>query len=121
LFSIVSYPVTESLSTSILWQLSQVVGFVLVLVMDVFRDEQGYPKNNLYKGLIFQAIVAGVCLFFSIIFDGRMARTEALKMQEHVDQSDTLTFSNDKPIARHHYDSADTLQTLNVDKNHCKN
>ncbi|GAN06656.1 cell surface receptor major facilitator superfamily transporter transporter [Mucor ambiguus] len=110
----ISYPVTESLSTSILWQVSQLVGFILVLVMDLFRDVNGEPKGNLYKALIFQAAIAGVCFFFSMIFNGPMARTEALKVQERVvaiaAQSEMM--ANSTATSRHHYDSADTVQTL---------
>ncbi|CAO0792691.1 unnamed protein product [Mucor circinelloides] len=110
----ISYPVTESLSTSILWQVSQLVGFILVLVMDLFRDENGEPKGNLYKALVFQAAIAGVCFFFSMIFNGPMARTEALKVQEKAAaataQSEMMT--NNTAMSRYHYDSADTMQTL---------
>lgn len=81
--------------------------------MDLFRDEQGFPKNNMYKGLIFQAVVAGICLFFSFIFDGRMVKTEVLKIQEKVDQA--VILSNEKPIVQHDYDSTDTVQTLRAD------
>jgi hypothetical protein len=95
----------------------------MVLIMDVFRDEQGFPKNNLYKGLIFQAIVAGVCLFFSVIFDGRMVRTEALKMHDKtVHQMDPLVINESNPLGLHHYDSENTLQTLkDEEKYHHKN
>ncbi|KAI8364090.1 major facilitator superfamily domain-containing protein [Blakeslea trispora] len=78
----VSYPVADSLCTSIIWQFCQLVGFILGLVMDRFRDENGFPKNNMYKGLIFQAVVAGICLVFAVMFNGPMARTEAMKQQQ---------------------------------------
>ncbi|CAO3611532.1 unnamed protein product [Mucor fragilis] len=123
----ISYPVTESLSTSILWQVSQLVGFILVLVMDLFRDVNGEPKDNLYKALIFQAAIAGVCFFFSIIFNGPMARTEALKVQEKAAaiaaQSEII--ASGTAMSRYHYDSADTMQTLTEanqarTQHHCK-
>ncbi|KAI8640411.1 major facilitator superfamily domain-containing protein [Parasitella parasitica] len=104
----VSYPVTESLSTSILWQIAQLVGFILVLIMDLFRDENGEPKDNLYKALIFQAAIAGICFVFSMLFSGPMTRTEALKVQEKVTQPEFAT----NAMSRCHYDSADTTQTL---------
>ncbi|CEP14743.1 hypothetical protein [Parasitella parasitica] len=106
----VSYPVTESLSTSILWQIAQLIGFILVLVMDLFRDENGEPKDNLYKALIFQAAIAGICFVFSMLFNGPMARTEALKVQEKFAQSEFTAANN--AMSRCHYDSADTMQTL---------
>ncbi|KAF1806907.1 major facilitator superfamily domain-containing protein [Mucor lusitanicus] len=123
----ISYPVTESLSTSILWQVSQLIGFILVLVMDLFRDVNGEPKDNLYKALIFQAAIAGVCFFFSMIFNGPMARTEALKVQEKAAataaQSEIIT--NNTAMSRYHYDSSDTMQTLTETnqartQHHCK-
>ncbi|KAI8976000.1 major facilitator superfamily domain-containing protein [Pilobolus umbonatus] len=74
----VSYPVTESLSNSILWQLSQLLGFIFVIIMDLFRDTHGVPKNNMHNGLVFQAIVAGLCCVISFTFNGDMKRTHAL-------------------------------------------
>ncbi|KAI8051365.1 major facilitator superfamily domain-containing protein [Gilbertella persicaria] len=103
----ISYPVADSLSTSILWQFCQLIGFILVLVIDKFRDEQGFPQNNLYKGLIFQAAIAGVCLIFAILFDGPMARSEALKQQQ---QQYDLSKQEKHGIA--HHSSTDTMQTL---------
>ncbi|ORZ20645.1 major facilitator superfamily domain-containing protein, partial [Absidia repens] len=58
----VTYPVPESISTSMLWQIAQVFGFILVLVMDNFRDPSGSPPNNMDRGLIFQAVTSGVCV-----------------------------------------------------------
>ncbi|KAG2215195.1 hypothetical protein INT46_001471 [Mucor plumbeus] len=110
----ISYPVTESLSTSILWQMAQLVGFILVLVMDLFRDKNGEPKDNLYKALVFQAAIAGICFFFSMIFNGPMARTEALKVQEMAAQAEFDT--NNTTMSRYHYDSADTMPTIKGDQ-----
>ncbi|KAI9307437.1 hypothetical protein BJ944DRAFT_275381 [Cunninghamella echinulata] len=81
---IVSYPVPESISTSILWQIAQVIGFALVLVMDKFRDPRGRPANNMDRGLIFQAATSGVIVILSFIYSGKMLRTEAYaKKKEH--------------------------------------
>ncbi|KAI8088646.1 uncharacterized protein BX664DRAFT_249017, partial [Halteromyces radiatus] len=74
---IMTYPVPESISTSMLWQLAQAFGFILVLVMDTFRDPQGIPANNMDRGLIFQAAMSGVCVILSFLYMGRMMRTEA--------------------------------------------
>ncbi|KAI8343743.1 major facilitator superfamily domain-containing protein [Chlamydoabsidia padenii] len=73
----VTYPVPESISTSMLWQIAQVFGFILVLVMDRFRDPMGSPPNNMDRGLIFQAATSGVCVLLSFVYSGRMLRTEA--------------------------------------------
>lgn len=112
----VSYPVPESLSTSILWQLAQAIGFALVIIMDLFRDTNGVPKNNMYKALIFQAAAAGVCVLFSIVFNGPMSRTIALKEQEELRKTELLGLNNNPNTlsANSHpfFDSSDTLQTL---------
>ncbi|CDH52251.1 hypothetical protein RO3G_13522 [Lichtheimia corymbifera JMRC:FSU:9682] len=78
----VSHPIPESISTSILWQMAQLVGFILVLVLDVFRDPNGDPPNNMFRGLVFQAAMAGVSVVLSLIYNGPMLRTEAIKERE---------------------------------------
>lgn len=76
--NIVSYPVPESLSTSILWQISQILGIILTTVMDLLRDS----KNDMFRALVFQAVVAGVCFIFSCVFNGPMLRLKSLQDQE---------------------------------------
>lgn len=96
--------------------------------MDLFRDVNGEPKDNLYKALIFQAAIAGVCFFFSVIFNGPMARTEALKVQEKAaatTAAQSEIIANGTAMSRYHYDSADTMQTLTEanqarNQHHCK-
>ncbi|KAI7876656.1 major facilitator superfamily domain-containing protein [Mucor mucedo] len=109
----ISYPVPESLSTSILWQIAQVIGFALVIVMDLFRDTNGVPKNNLYKALIFQAVVAGVCLLFAVVFNGPMTRSIALKEQEEIRKTKLLGLNNTN--TRGFFESNETLQGLDAD------
>ncbi|OBZ87267.1 Major facilitator superfamily domain-containing protein 7-a [Choanephora cucurbitarum] len=102
----VSYPVADSLCTSVIWQFCQIVGFILGLIMDRFRDENGFPQNNMYRGLIFQAAVAGICLIFAIIFNGPMARSNAMKQQK-------LDHSKERNEGSHFANnSTETLQTL---------
>ncbi|GAA5805451.1 major facilitator superfamily domain-containing protein [Helicostylum pulchrum] len=112
----ISYPVPESLSTSILWQLAQAIGFALVIIMDLFRDTNGVPKNNMYKALIFQAAAAGVCVLFSVVFNGPMSRTIALKEQEELRKTELLGLNNNPNAlsanSHHFFGSSDTLQTL---------
>ncbi|KAI8146481.1 major facilitator superfamily domain-containing protein [Fennellomyces sp. T-0311] len=85
----VSHPIPEAISTSLLWQAAQIVGFILVLVLDKFRDATGDPPNNMYRGLIFQAAMAGVSVIISLLYNGPMRRTEALaeerRLQQHQD------------------------------------
>lgn len=107
---IVSYPVPESLSTSILWQIAQIIGFVLVIIMDLFRDSNGVPKNNMYKALIFQAAVAGVCLLFAVVFNGPMTRSKALKEREEIRKTKILGLGHNNTHS--FYESSDTIQGL---------
>ncbi|KAI8887074.1 MFS general substrate transporter [Backusella circina FSU 941] len=100
----ISYPVTESLSTSILWQIAQLIGFILVFIMDLFRDENGTPHNNMYNALIFQAVIAGVCALFALVFNGKMLRTEAI--QEKSQKRDV------ENTIHHRYDSCETIHVL---------
>ncbi|KAI8991484.1 major facilitator superfamily domain-containing protein [Mycotypha africana] len=94
-----TYPVTPSLSTSLLWQGAQFIGFVLVIIMDLFRDPYGTPKGNMYKALVFQAIIAGLCMAFALIFNGRMARSEALQQQEKSERSESAaTLFDEKKV-----------------------
>lgn len=86
--------------------------------MDLFRDTNGVPKNNMYKALIFQAAAAGVCLLFSIVFNGPMTRSIALKEKEELRKTELLGIANPNALGanpRHFFDSSDTLQTLGGD------
>jgi hypothetical protein len=123
--------VPESLSTSILWQISQLIGFILVIIMDLFRDQNGIPKNNMYNALIFQAAAAGVCLLFALVFNGPMSRTEALIEQEEMWKADALGINSHNTLniiasnpSHRFFDSSDTLQTLGeeeveIKQHHC--
>ncbi|KAI9261396.1 major facilitator superfamily domain-containing protein [Phascolomyces articulosus] len=84
----VSHPIPESISTSILWQAAQIVGFILVLVLDKFRDPNGNPPDNMFRGLVFQASMAGISVILSLIYNGPMRRQEAHanERQEQVQQ-----------------------------------
>ncbi|KAI8070072.1 major facilitator superfamily domain-containing protein [Gongronella butleri] len=72
-----SYPVAEATSSSILWQGSQVFGFLIMAVMDVLRDEQGVPKNNMQHALLLLMIVSGVMMVIAFGFQGQMRRSDA--------------------------------------------
>ncbi|KAI8883230.1 MFS general substrate transporter [Backusella circina FSU 941] len=50
-----SYPVSESISSSMLWMASQVLGLIFLIVMDALRDDTGVPAGNMKKSLIFCA------------------------------------------------------------------
>ncbi|KAL0144433.1 major facilitator superfamily domain-containing protein [Mucor lusitanicus] len=78
-----SYPVADATTNSIMWQGCQTFGFLIVLVMDLLRDSEGTPKDNMYRALILQAALAGLMMLLCFAFRGRMLRTEAIeKMAE---------------------------------------
>jgi MFS family permease len=113
----ISYPVTASLSTSILWQLAQLVGFILVLIMDLFRDENGVPKKNMFKALIFQAVIASLTFIFSMIFDGPMARSDALEVQKKTAESQSMAYNSIRTNTQYYNNSAETLHVVNQESN----
>ena len=47
--------------------------------MDNFRDPKGDPANNMYKALIFQAAMAGLCVVLCAVYCGPMKRSEAYR------------------------------------------
>ncbi|KAI8076367.1 major facilitator superfamily domain-containing protein [Halteromyces radiatus] len=78
-----SYPVAEASSNSLLWQGSQIFGFVFVLIMDSLRaSDQAFPPRNMFNALVFQAATAGVMMILSLLFRGRMTRSEAIQQQQ---------------------------------------
>ncbi|KAG2177678.1 hypothetical protein INT44_008192 [Umbelopsis vinacea] len=89
----VSYPVAESTSNSLLWQGCQLFGFIFVLIMDQLRDQNGTPKDNMQKALIFQAALMGVCTVLAFVYNGRMNRSEAMaeELKEREQQEKDLT------------------------------
>ncbi|KAI8373232.1 major facilitator superfamily domain-containing protein [Radiomyces spectabilis] len=107
-----SYPVADATSNSLLWQSAQILGFLMILIMDMLRDTKGTPLNNMRNALIFQAVVAGANMLLAFAFNGRMARSEAIaKEKEHLfqildekqvqrqyPQHDNLEHDTDTPI-----------------------
>lgn len=62
--------------------------------MDLFREPNGVPKNNMHKALIFQAIIAGICLLFVFVFNGPMLRLKAFREQEENREDKILALSD---------------------------
>ncbi|KAI8637409.1 major facilitator superfamily domain-containing protein [Parasitella parasitica] len=86
---IASFPVADATTNSIMWQGCQTFGFLIVLVMDLLRDSNGTPKDNMYRALILQAALAGLMMLLCFAFRGRMLRTEAIKkMQQSEDENE---------------------------------
>ncbi|KAI8146221.1 major facilitator superfamily domain-containing protein [Fennellomyces sp. T-0311] len=115
---IATFPVPESISTSILWQMAQVIGFVLVLIMDNFRDPNGDPPNNMFKALIFQAAIAGVCVILCAVYNGPMRRTEAYRdaaltaAQEQIPEQDSAEKYVNNSRKPQSQASTDTIQVI---------
>lgn len=77
-YLLVSYPVAEATTSSILWQGAQFFGFIFVIIMDSIRSgANAVPANDMTNALIFQAAIAGVVMLLSFAFNGRMLRSEA--------------------------------------------
>ncbi|KAG1049996.1 hypothetical protein G6F36_016130 [Rhizopus arrhizus] len=80
--------------------------------MDQFREPEGSPKNNMYRALVFQAGLAAILMFFALIFDGPMARTEALSKMTETNLTEKLPVNFDQNVQFSGYDnvSSDTIQ-----------
>ncbi|KAG2207607.1 hypothetical protein INT46_005580 [Mucor plumbeus] len=74
-----AFPVADATTNSIIWQGCQTFGFLIVLVMDLLRDSEGMPKDNMYRALILQAALSGLMMLLCFAFRGRMLRTEAIE------------------------------------------
>ncbi|KAI8973584.1 major facilitator superfamily domain-containing protein [Mycotypha africana] len=77
-----TYPVAEATTNSLLWQGSQLFGFIFVSIMDATRNPHGTPANDMKNALIFQAVIAGTIMLLSFAFRGRMVRSEAMLQEE---------------------------------------
>lgn len=80
--------------------------------MDRFREPEGSPKNNMYRALVFQAGLAAILMLFAMIFDGPMARTEALSKTRESNLTEKLPVNFDQNAHFSGYDnvSSDTIQ-----------
>jgi FLVCR family MFS transporter 7 len=71
----VTYPVSESLSTSVLWAASQAISFIITLVMDKLRSgEDTTPPNNMDNALLFALILSCVGGLPILAFKGKLRR-----------------------------------------------
>lgn len=93
---IASYPVADATSNSIMWQGCQTFGFLIVLVMDLLRDSNGNPKNNMYRALILQAALAGLMMLLCFAFRGRMLRSEAIEKLRQLEEQEANRTTNEK-------------------------
>ncbi|KAI8994539.1 major facilitator superfamily domain-containing protein [Pilobolus umbonatus] len=83
-----SYPVADATSNSIMWQGCQTFGILIILAMDQLRDVMGTPKNNMYRALILQAVLAGLMMLLSLGFRGSMRRSEAIEEMKRLEENE---------------------------------
>ncbi|CAM0139191.1 hypothetical protein VKS41_002410 [Umbelopsis sp. WA50703] len=71
----ITYPVSESLSTSVLWAAAEIASFVMTLVMDLMKSgSDTTPPNNMKNALLFAMILACVGALPIAFFKGKMRR-----------------------------------------------
>jgi MFS transporter, FLVCR family, MFS-domain-containing protein 7 len=57
-----THPVPPEVSASIYWIGGQVLGGIFVIIMNALRDDNGVPKDNYTKALIFQGVIACIAV-----------------------------------------------------------
>lgn len=70
--NIASYPVSEAISSSLLWMGNQLAGFVVMQVINALRDDDGTYSN----GLIFAACIVCPISILSTIYNSPNRRAE---------------------------------------------
>jgi hypothetical protein len=63
-----THPVPPEVSAAVYWIGGQFLGGIFIIIMNALRDENGVPKDNYTKALIFEGVVACVAVpwFFFI-------------------------------------------------------
>ena len=72
-----THPVPPEVSASIYWIGGQFLGGIFIIIMNALRDDDGTPKDNMTKALIFEGVVACVMapwFFFIKAKQGRLAQ-----------------------------------------------
>lgn len=82
--------------------------------MDMLRDPNGSPKNNMYRALILQAGLAGLMMILSFGFRGRMLRTEAIEKlrQEESNEKKKITEESNNTNCTCHNDEEIDLERI---------
>lgn len=57
-----THPVPPEVSAAIFWIGGQFLGGIFVIVMDALRDDDGVPRFNMIRALIFEGVVACVAV-----------------------------------------------------------
>lgn len=99
-----------------MWQGCQTFGFLFVLAMDMLRDANGSPKNNMYRALIFQAGLAGLMMVLSFGFRGRMLRSEAnaKMLQEESNEKRNINEESNNLSCTCHNDQETDLERISI-------
>jgi MFS family permease len=68
LLAIITHPISPEFSSVVAWSLGQLLGAILVIVMDHLKGGwDGEPRNTLLSGLIFQAGIAWAAVPFALM------------------------------------------------------
>jgi hypothetical protein len=67
-----SYPISESISSSLLWMCSQVLGLIILAIMDRLRN----PDGTMTRGLIFATCIAFPLCILTTVYNSPNKRLE---------------------------------------------
>ena len=71
-----SHPIPPEVSASIYWIGGQLLGGIFIIIMNALRDDNGVPKENMKRSLIFQGVVACIAVPWFFFVKLRQARLE---------------------------------------------
>lgn len=77
---IASYPVSEAISSSLLWMGNQVLGLIILLVLNTLRN----PDGTYTRGLIFAACIVCPLSILSTIYNSPNKRSEFEKRNKDI-------------------------------------
>ncbi|KAI9032874.1 major facilitator superfamily domain-containing protein [Phycomyces nitens] len=84
-----SYPVSEAVSSSMLWICSQVFGLIFLVAMDALREDHGVPEKNMRRGLIMATGLAMPMMAFVSFYTSPNKRMEIEKRNRVEDQNES--------------------------------
>ncbi|KAI9320014.1 major facilitator superfamily domain-containing protein [Dichotomocladium elegans] len=71
-----SYPISESISSPLLWLCSQVVGLITLIGMDALRDNHGDPPGNMHRSLILATCISMPIMLLTTVYNSPNKRLE---------------------------------------------
>ncbi|KAI8139364.1 major facilitator superfamily domain-containing protein [Fennellomyces sp. T-0311] len=72
-----SYPVSESISSPLLWFCSQILAFVFTISMDALRDPNGSPPDNMRRALIMATGFSMPMMVLVMFYNSKNKRLES--------------------------------------------